>query len=1359
MKNRILALAVVIVAMSLGPAAENHGIRPVDASGRPLNLDFETGDLRDWKVEGEAFRGQPIRGDTVTKRRADMKSEHQGEFWIGGYEKFGDQPQGTLTSVPFKVTHPWASFLVGGGPHAETSVELRLKGNDELIVRVAGIEEENLKRVAVDLRSHVGKEIYIRLVDRHSGHWGHVNFDDFRFHTEQPNFPVRKAPEPLPGPDQYKFAGLPPDKAAEAMTVPEGFRVSLFAGEPDVHQPIAMCLDHRGRLWVAEAYVYPRRLPFEGARLPDDQKHRGDRILIFEDTNNDGRFDKRTVFLDGLNLVSGLEVGFGGVWVGAAPYLLFIPDRDGDDKPDGPPQVLLDGWHFEDTHETLNAFIWGPEGWLYGCHGVFTHSRVGKPGTPEQDRQPINAGIWRYHPTKHIFEVFAHGTSNPWGLDFNDHGEAFIEACVIPHCFHIVQGGRYHRQAGQHFNPHTYFDIPTIADHRHYVGNNPHGGNNRSDSAGGGHAHCGLMCYLGGSWPPQYRNKLFMGNIHGRRLNVDLLRPNKSGYTASHQPDFLLANDSWARFINMRYGPDGDVYVLDWYDKQACHRTEPEIWDRSNGRIYKIIWRERREMPEIDIENASDNELVLYQLHSNDWYVRHARRALQERYHDPAARQRHAQSYRRVCIELRRIAKNHPLDFRRLRAIWALNVIGAFDREVLNLALEDESPHVRGWGIRLAEENGLLHGELLRQAEQIAAQDVSPVVRRYLASAAQRLALEARQGILKNLLAHTEDADDPNLPYLIWYALEPLADARDDAGLRLAAEASWPIMLEFMVRRIASAQTPEAVEKVVALLAHTADTQKQRSVLTGLSAGLKGRRQLPMPKSWPDAVARLRSNPRPDPDLTTLTQSLAVTFGDPNALRELRQVLTTAKHPRAERLAALETLVSANDAALPPILRELLIENSIRSEVIRAMAAFDDPANFDRLVEVYPSLGMPEKRQALATLSSRRTAAIRLLRAIADRKIPATDVPADLIRQLTNLRDPEIDKQIAAHWGVVRRTPGDRTQQMAHYRQMILKPGPAPDALLGRAIYAKTCQQCHTLFGVGGKVGPDITGANRQDLNYLLENIIDPSAVIPKEYMASRIDLKNGRTITGIIKETTPQTLTIVTATETLVIGRDDVEEMAESQTSMMPDDQLKSFSEHEVRSLFAYLSSPRQVPMLATPENAKDLFNGKDLAGWDGDPKLWTVENGEIVGRSPGLKRNEFLKSQIAAADFVLTLKVKLQPNQENSGIQFRSEVLPDGDVRGLQADIGAGWWGKLYEEHLRGLLWDKPGDSYVRINDWNEYKIEAVGDRVRTWINGQLCVDLTDDKIARRGIFALQLHSGGPFEIRFKDIRLEVK
>jgi putative heme-binding domain-containing protein len=304
----------------------------------------------------------------------------------------------------------------------------------------------------------------------------------------------------------------------------------------------------------------------------------------------------------------------------------------------------------------------------------------------------------------------------------------------------------------------------------------------------------------------------------------------------------------------------------------------------------------------------------------------------------------------------------------------------------------------------------------------------------------------------------------------------------------------------------------------------------------------------------------------------------------------------------------------------------------------------------------------------------------------------------------------------------------------------------------------KTCQQCHTLYGVGGKVGPDITGSNRSNLDYLLENILDPSAVIPNEYKATVLALKSGRLVTGIVRSRTPAALNVVTQTETLTIPRDEIEAENPSETSMMPDDLLKNLSDFEVFCLVSYLRGANQTPILATADNAKDLFNGQDLTGWDGNRNLWSVQDGEIVGKSPGIRHNEFLKSQMIAADFRFFAKVKLVPNKENSGIQFRSEALAGSEVRGPQADVGEGWWGKLYEENGRGILSDRSGEEYVRRDDWNDYEIIAEGSHVKTFVNGHVCVDLDDAKLARRGFFAFQIHAGGPMEVRFKDLKLEV-
>jgi putative membrane-bound dehydrogenase-like protein len=275
---------------------------------------------------------------------------------------------------------------------------------------------------------------------------------------------------------------IPPAGAVAAMRVPEGLSVSLFAAEPDVRQPIAFCIDDRGRLWVS----YPKWSPAGK-----------DRISVFEDTDGDGKFDKKTIFYDKLNYVSGVRVGFGGVWVTSAPHLLFIPDKDGDDIPDDTPEIHLDGWGTTGVHNIVNSLNWGPDGWLYGCNGITAPSKVGRPGTPEKERIEMNCGIWRYHPTRQIFELHAEGTTNPWGLDYDERGQFFMSNNVLPHLFHVIQGAHYIRMFGNDFNPYVYGQIGTIADHLHWGGGEwttSRGGEGAHGVAGGGHSHSAIRC-------------------------------------------------------------------------------------------------------------------------------------------------------------------------------------------------------------------------------------------------------------------------------------------------------------------------------------------------------------------------------------------------------------------------------------------------------------------------------------------------------------------------------------------------------------------------------------------------------------------------------------------------------------------------------------------------------------------------------------------------------------------------------------------------------------------------------------------------------------------------------------------------
>ncbi len=1036
-------------------------------------------------------------------------------------------------------------------------------------------------------------------------------------------------------------AGLNPQEAAANMTVPAGFKVQLAAGEPMVHQPIAMCFDAKGRLWVAEAHTYPQRAP---------QGEGKDKIVIFEDTDLDGVFDKSKTFIEGLNLVSGLEVGFGGVYVGAAPYLMFIPDRDGDDKPDPPTAesesitksqsevlqfpkdippgatVLRDGFGWHDTHETLNAFIWGPDGWLYGCHGVFTHSRVGKPGTPDDERTGLNAGVWRYHPTKDLFEVFAHGTSNPWGVDFNDNGQAFISACVIPHLWHMVQGGRYHRQGGQHFNPHTYDDIKTIADHAHYVGNirdhawwgHEPGINASVDQAGGGHAHAGAMIYRGDNWPDSYRNQMFFNNIHGNRVNSDILHRKGSGFVGTHGKDLLKANDQWYRGINLRYGPDGSVYLIDWYDKNACHRNNPEIWDRSNGRIYRISYGDC-EPKKVDLEAMESLDLVEYLFHKNAWYSTMARRILQHR----GGNQKVWDAIEEG-MQAGETAENSILGRSGfLQGLWGMHVTGGLtdENEYAETFLDCPWEYVSAWSIQLEMEDRQVTPETLFELERLARTNDSAVIRLYLASALQRLPLEQRWTLAENLAAHGEDADDHNIPLLLWYGVEPLVPTDADRAMTLALKSNIPLLRRYIIRR-ASSQN-DTVNAVVAALAVSEDSELITLILDEMLASFEGRVDVPMPESWKPAFFELSTNAPGDAatrqQISDKANQLAIIFGDQRIYPLMRNLLADETQDIKRRRQALDVLVRGQDkAAADVLLNDSVLKNDqLQAAAVRALSTIGNDKVPQALLRGYRSFDEATRGDVVSTLVSRPGWTTELLNAIGQKTVPSDALHAYHVRQILAFKNDSINGLLKKHWGDIRETSADRKQQITAWKQE-LTPDVMKKAHLGngRRVFKKTCQNCHKLFGTGGDIGPDITGSNRANLDYILENVLDPSAVVGRSYQMTTVVLESGQIVNGLLKQETDSALTIQTINDKVVVPKSQIDERSLSDISMMPERQLDALSKTDARDLIAYLASPAQVT-LSGPPSPIDSKSGKVPGAIEG-------ENMKVVEKTSGATRNQ---------------------------------------------------------------------------------------------------------------------------------------
>ena len=589
-----------------------------------------------------------------------------------------------------------------------------------------------------------------------------------------------------------------PRESLARISVPEGFEVRLFAAEPHVRQPIDMTFDARGRLWVAESYTYDGSEWTEG---------RDDRILIFEDSDNDGEFDKRKVFRGGFNRLTSLEIGFGGVWVLADTQLQFIADADSDDVPDGNATALLDGWSTKAHHNTVNGLTWGPDGWLYGRHGMKASSRVGKPGAQEEERIELDCSIWRFHPVRRVFQVVARGMVNPWGLDYDEFGQMFVTNNVNGHLWHLMHGSLFKRTAGKGYAPYSYERMPPCSDHLHFAGKNwqqgwtkSRGGKGEHGRLGGGHSHCGGMIYLGDNWPQRYRNAIFMCNTHGNRVNNDRIEwvetPKTAGYVGRHAPDFLLGNDSWFRGVTILYGPDGSVFLSDWSDLGECHDRDGV--HRSSGRIYKIRYGKPSKLPSFDLARQSSEKLVQLQLHSNDWYVRQARKLLQ-------ARAAEGRDVSKSVHSLRQTFELQTEVARKLRILWCLHALGAAPVKWLEKLADSKETHLRVWAVRLMGETEPTSMIVSKVLAKRALLDQSQLVLLQVASSLQGLALDKRLPVLMNLVGRLEDERHRNLSLLTWYGLEPLVAARPRLATEFLSKTTSPLLRRFIVRRLSEA--------------------------------------------------------------------------------------------------------------------------------------------------------------------------------------------------------------------------------------------------------------------------------------------------------------------------------------------------------------------------------------------------------------------------------------------------------------------------------------------------------------------------------------------------------------------------
>lgn len=965
---------------------------------------------------------------------------------------------------------------------------------------------------------------------------------------------------------------LSPEETLKHFKVAPGLKMEVVAHEPVVSQPLNMYFDERGRMWVIQYLQYPfpaglkvvkydqyLRAVFDKVPPPPPNHFKGkDKVTIHEDKDGDGTFETHKVFLPDLNIARSVVTGRGGVWVLNPPYLLFYPDKDRDDVPDGDPRVVLSGFGLEDTHSGANSLMWGPDGWLYGAHGSTCTADI-------RGVKFLGQAIWRYNPTTDDFEVFAEGGGNTFSMEFDAKGRAFsgtnhgnTRGMFYP------QGSAGSKTWGKHgplMNPYSF----GFFEHMEHKGYEP-----RFTQT--------MVIYEGGAIPQLEGYLISPMSLMNRVMAAKMSRDTSTYRTDDIPEPIVITDDRWFRPVDTKVGPDGAIYMADWYDSRLTHVDPRDTWDKERGRIYRLEAESAKPgVKPFDLAKLSNDELIETLKHPNKYYRQTANRLFYDR------------QDKSLAPKLLKLVRENTGQFA-LECFWALNASGGFTDEVALETIEHKDEFVRYWTVRLLGDRypptryststvkpKPLPDAIEKKLIALARKEAEAQVRVQLASAAKRFPGENALPILREAMYRAEDATDKHLPLMEWWALESKAISDRPAVLDLLKDSElWrtPIFRKFIVSRLGQRYTAERTEEnlqtAAKLLSMAPSPEFVDELVTGMEAGLQGDKIASVPAALSKQVTAAWDSRPHTPALVSFALRLNHAPAAPAAV----ELLADPKTPESARKSLLE-LVSERriDAAVPIITAQLKAAKAdpVRLDLLNALSRFNTPDIGQTILDLFPKFSSKVRAAAITALSSRADWARSLLELVDRGDVKKEQVSVSNLLAMQKLGDPQADKLIKKHWGSLRASSEEKEELIKNLRIAVTRGGGSMTR--GHELFRTTCAVCHALKGEGGKIGPDLTGYERDNLDFMLPAIVDPNLGIREEFTLFNLTTKDGQILTGFVAEDTPQFVTMLDAIGNKTkIARQDVKSLVASPTSLMPEGLLNALTPEQTRDLFAYL-------------------------------------------------------------------------------------------------------------------------------------------------------------------------------------------